>query len=68
MFMAFLLFGNDVTSLKLKPLIFMYLHMHIQSIQKQIVEYKIKSKYPEEYLTVVKEGCEKLLVRKFCFM
>ena len=68
MFMAFLLFGNDVTSLKLKPLIFMYLHMHIESIQKQIVEYKIKSKYPEEYLTVVKEGCEKLLARKFCFM
>ena len=68
MFMAFLLFGNDVTSLKLKPLIFMYLHMHIQSIQKQIVEYKIKNKYPEEYLTVVKEGCEKLLARKFCFM
>ena len=67
MFMAFLLFGNDVTSLKLKPLIFMYLHMHIQSIQKQIVEYNIKSKYPEEYLTVVK-GCEKLLARKFCFM
>ena len=68
MFMAFLLFGNDVTSLKLKPLIFMYLHMHIESIQKQIIEYKIKSKYPEEYLTVVKEGCEKLLARKFCFM
>ena len=46
----------------------MYLRMHIQSIQKQIVEYNIKSKYPEEYLTVVKEGCEKLLARKFCFI
>ena len=68
MFMAFLLFGNDVTSLESKPLIFMYLHTHIQSIQKQIVEYNIKSKYPEEYLTVVKEGCEKLLARKFCFI
>ena len=68
MFMAFLLFGNDVTSLESKPLIFMYLYAHIQSIQKQIVEYNIKSKCPEEYLTVVKEGCEKLLARKFCFI
>ena len=62
-----LLFGNDVTSLKSKPLIFMYLYTHIQSIQKQTVEYNIKSKYTEEYLTV-KEGCEKLLARKFSFM
>ena len=68
MFMAFLLFGKDVTSLKSKPLIFMYLYTHTQSIQKQIVENNIKSKYPEEYLTVVKEGCEKRLARKSCFM
>jgi len=51
MFMAFLLFGNDVTSLKSKPLIFMYLYMHTPSIQKQIVEYNVESKYPEEYFT-----------------
>ena len=38
------------------------------SIQKQIVEYDIKSKYPEEYSTVDNVGSGKLLVRKSCFM
>jgi len=35
--------------------------MRTQSIQKQIVEYDKKIKYPEEYLTVNKVGCGKLL-------
>ena len=39
-----------------------------QSIQKQIVEYDIKSKYPEEYSTVDKLGREKLVGRKSCFV
>ena len=42
MFIMFLLFGNDVISLELKPLIFMYLNTGAQSIQKQIVQYNIK--------------------------
>ena len=33
-----------------------------------IVEYDIKSNYPEEYSTADKVGGEKLLVRKSCFM
>ena len=42
MFIMFLLFGNDVISLELKPLIFIYLYTRAQSIQKQIVQYNIK--------------------------
>ena len=42
MFIMFLLFGNDVISLELKPLIFMYLNTRAQSIQKQIVQYNVK--------------------------
>ena len=38
------------------------------SIQKKIVEYNIKSKYPEEYLTVDNVGSGKLLARKSYFM
>ena len=38
------------------------------SIQKQIVEYNIKSKYSEEYPTVDKVGSGKLLARKSCLM
>ena len=37
------------------------------SIQKQIVEYNIKSKYPEEYSIVDKVGSEKPLASKSCF-
>ena len=33
-----------------------------------IVEYDVKGKYPEEYLTVDKERSEKLLARKSCFL
>ena len=44
------------------------LYMHTQSIQKQIVEYNSKSKYPEEYSTVDKVGSENLFVRKSCFV
>ena len=49
---VFLLSGNDVISLKSRPLIFVYLF----TIQKQIAKYDIKSKYmyPEEYSTVEK--------------
>ena len=51
-----MLFGNDVTiSLKSRPLTFVHLYTHTKSIQKQIVKYNIKSKYPE-YLTVDKVG------------
>ena len=37
-----------------------------KSIQKKIVEYDIKSKYPEEYSTVDKVGGEKPLASKSC--
>jgi len=60
MFIMFLLFGNDVISVESRPLIFMYLHTRTQSIQKQIVEYDIKSKYPEEYFNFDKVGRDKL--------
>ena len=39
-----------------------------KSIQKQIVEYNIKGKYPEEYSTVYKVGSEKPLASKYCFV
>ena len=52
----FLLFGIDVISLELRPLIFVYLYMCTQITQKQIIEYEIKSKFPEEYSTINKEG------------
>ena len=38
----------------------MYLYTRTQSIQKQIVEYDIKSKYPEEYLNFNEVGRDKL--------
>ena len=37
-----------------------------KSIQKKIVEYDIKIKYPEEYSTVDKVGGEKPLASKSC--
>ena len=38
---------------------FVYLYTRTQSIQKQMVEYDIKSKYPAEYSTFDKVGrCE----------
>ena len=63
------LFGNDVISLDLGSLmIFVYLYTCTQSIQKQIVEYDIKSrKYTEEYSSVDKVGPEILLARKSFF-
>ena len=49
-------------------MIFVYLYTCTQSIQKQIVEYDIKSrKYTEEYSTVDKVGPEILLARKSFF-
>ena len=39
-----------------------------KSIQKKIVEYDIKIKYPEEYSTVDKVGGEKPLASKSCFV
>ena len=68
MFITFLLSGNDIISLESRPLIFMYSYTRTQSIQKQIVKYDAKSKYPEEYSTVDKVGREKLLARKSCFV
>ena len=68
MFITFFLFGNHVISFELRSLIFVYSYTRTQSIQKQIVEYDTKSKYPEEYSTVDKVGREKLLPRKSCFV
>ena len=58
MFITFLLFGIDVISLELRPLIFVYLYTCTQITQKQIIEYEIKSKFPEEYSTIDKVGWE----------
>ena len=56
MFIILMLFGNDVIiSLKSRPLTFVYLYTRTKSIQKQIIKYNIKSKYPEN-LTVDKVG------------
>ena len=43
-------------------------NMHTESIQKQIVEYNTKSKYPEEYLPIDTPGNEKPLAGKTYFM
>ena len=43
-------------------------NMQTKSIQKKIIKYNIKSKYPEEYSTVNKGESEKPLVSKSCFM
>ena len=40
----------------------------LKSIQKQIVEYDLKSKCSEEYSTVDKVGSEKPLACKSCFV
>ena len=40
----------------------------LKSIQKQIVEYDLKSKCPEEYSAVDKVGSEKPLACKSCFV
>ena len=71
MFITFLLFGNEV---KLPPqsrsLIFVYLYTrtHDQPVQKQIVEYHMKSESPEECSAVDKVRREKLLASKSCFV
>ena len=67
-FITFLLFSNDVISPESRPLILVYLYTRIQSIQKQIVEYNIKSKYTEEYLNIDKVGREKLTAKKSYFV
>ena len=41
-----------------------WLYTRTQSIQKQVVEYEIKSKYSEEYSTIDKVGSEKRLAKK----
>ena len=56
MFITLKPFGNDVIiSLKSRPLTFVYLYTRTKSIQKQIVKYHKKGKYPE-YLTIDKVG------------
>ena len=47
---------------------FVYLYTRTQSIQKQIVKYDTKGKYPEEYSTVDKVGRERLLAKKSYFV
>ena len=54
----FFLSHNDVISIDFR----LFIHDSI------IVKNDIKSKYPEEYSTIDKEGCEKLLVKKSCFV
>ena len=39
-------------------------HVSTKSIQKQIIKYNIKSKYPGEYSTITKVGSEKPLASK----
>ena len=41
-----------------------WLFTRTQSIQKQVVEYEINSKYSEEYSTINKVGSEKRLAKK----
>ena len=41
-----------------------WLYTRTKSIQKQDVEYEIKSKYSEEYSTIYKVGSEKRLAKK----
>ena len=55
-------------NLQLQNVFLVVANMRIKSIQKQIVEYNIKSKYPEEYSTVDKVGSEKPLASKYCFV
>ena len=40
----------------------------LNQFRNKIVEYDIKSKYPEEYSTVDKVGSEKPLASKSCFV
>ena len=47
---------------------FVYSCTRSQSIQKQMNEYDIKSKHPEEYTTFDKVGRKKRIARKSCFM
>ena len=71
MFITFLLFSNEVRlPPQSRPLIFVYLYTrtHYKPIQKQIVEYAIKSEYLEEYSAVDKVRREKLVARKSCFV
>ena len=77
---TFLISDNDVISLESRPLNFRVIilaysrhilvvaNMHTKSIQKQIVEYDIKSKYPEEYSTAHNVGSKKPLASKSCFL
>ena len=59
---------HPVISFESRPLIFVYLYLCTQSIQKEIVEYDIKSKYPEEYSTIDNVGQKKLLPKKSSFV
>ena len=71
MFITFLLFSNEVKlPPQSRPLIFFYLYTRTRykPIQKQIVEYGMKSEYLEEYSAVDKVRREKLLARKSCFV
>ena len=68
MFITFLRFDNDVISLEMRPLIFVHLYTGTQTIQKLVVEYGMKRKYPKKYLTVDNVGREKFLARKSCFV
>ena len=69
MFITFLLFSSEVKlPPQSRPLIFVYLYRRTQPIQKQIVQYDMKSEYPEEYSAVDEVRREKRLARKSCFV
>ena len=68
MFITFSFFSNDVISDELRPLIFVNLYTGTQSIHKQINQYDMKNRHPEEYSTFDKVGREKLLARKSSFV
>ena len=46
-----------------RPLSFVYLYALAQSIQKQIVQYDKKNRYPEEHSTVDKVGRKRFLAK-----
>ena len=73
--------SDDVTSLKSMRLNFrVFIHAYVYGLRPQTYlpssltrvlnqfEYDVKSKYPEEYWTFDKEGGEKALESKSCFV
>ena len=69
MFITFFISGNDVISLESRPLNFrVFIHAYEPATADVFPVVAYRSKYPEEYLTVDKIGCEKPLASKSCFV